>query len=263
MPVLRILLLPVAWLYEGITRLRNWLYDKGYKKSTSFPLPVISVGNLTVGGTGKTPHVEYLVRLLKDQRQLVTLSRGYGRQTKGFLIADEQANAATIGDEPMQFYQKFGHQIKVAVGEKRVPAIEQILRLYPKTEIILLDDAFQHRAVRPCFSILLSDYHRPFYTDFVLPAGRLRESRKGAGRADAVIFSKCPQNLSAAGLFISPVYIMGSPSPIILPPYPDPMFYWYPDWQTLHRWRNMYVPGTACFTIWILMIIIHIPGRIY
>jgi tetraacyldisaccharide 4'-kinase len=195
MPIFQILLLPFAVVYKWIASFRNWLYENGYKKRVAFSLPVISVGNLTVGGTGKTPHVEYLIRLLKEHRQLATLSRGYGRQTKGFIIADEQASAATIGDEPMQFYQKFGSQIKVAVGEKRIPAIEQLLRKYPQTELILLDDAFQHRAVHPSYSILLSDYYRPFYKDFVLPAGRLRESRQGANRADIIIVSKCPADV--------------------------------------------------------------------
>jgi tetraacyldisaccharide 4'-kinase len=153
------------------------------------------VGNLTVGGTGKTPHVEYLIRLLKDHMPLATLSRGYGRQTKGFIIADEQASASTVGDEPMQFFRKFGSQVGVVVGEKRVPAIQRIIQIYPQTEAILLDDAFQHRAVSPSFSILLSDYNRPFYQDYTLPSGRLRESRTGARRADMIIVSKCPDHL--------------------------------------------------------------------
>ncbi len=158
-------------------------------------MSVINVGNLSVGGTGKTPHVEYLIRLLKDHIQLATLSRGYGRQTKGFIIADRQSSAATIGDEPMQFYRKFNGQIQVVVGEKRVAAINQLIRKYPQTEVILLDDAFQHRSLIPSFSILLSDYNRPFYKDYILPAGRLRESRKGAFRADVIIVSKCPQGM--------------------------------------------------------------------
>ncbi|MDO1445110.1 tetraacyldisaccharide 4'-kinase [Rhodocytophaga aerolata] len=198
MSILQILLFPFAVVYQWITSFRNWLYENGYKQHVSFPLPVISVGNLTVGGTGKTPHVEYLIRLLKDHKQLATLSRGYGRQTTGFIIADKQASAATIGDEPMQFYQKFSSQIKVTVGEKRVPAVEQLLRKYPQIELILLDDAFQHRAIKPAYSILLSDYHRPFYKDFVLPAGRLRESRQGAKRADVIIVSKCPADIRTA-----------------------------------------------------------------
>jgi tetraacyldisaccharide 4'-kinase len=195
MGLLQIILLPVTFIYRYVTGFRNWLYDNGYKKSFSFPLPVISVGNLTVGGTGKTPHVEYLIRLLNDHLPLATLSRGYGRQTKGFIVAGTKSSAGTIGDEPMQFYRKFGNQIQVTVGEKRVLAIQQIIRLYPQTKAIVLDDAFQHRAVRPSFSVLLSDYNRPFYSDYVLPSGRLRESRKGAKRADIIIVSKCPHHI--------------------------------------------------------------------
>jgi tetraacyldisaccharide 4'-kinase len=196
MSIPQIILLPFTVIYQLVTSFRNWLYDKGYKKSTAFSLPVISVGNLTVGGTGKTPHVEYLIRLLKDHLQLATLSRGYGRQTRGFIIADGQASASSIGDEPMQFYRKYGNQIRVVVGEKRAPAIHLITQKYPLTEAILLDDAFQHRAVTPSFSVLLSDYNRPFYKDYVLPSGRLRESRKGARRADTIIVSKCPHYLN-------------------------------------------------------------------
>lgn len=175
--------------------MRNRQYDTNAKPRHQFPLPVIGVGNLTVGGTGKTPHVEYLIRLLKNQYAVATLSRGYGRQTKGFILADAQASAATIGDEPMQFYRKFAGQIDVAVGEKRVEAIQQLRTLRPHTQLILLDDAFQHRAVQPSLNILLTDYTRPFYQDFVLPAGRLRERRQGANRADLILVTKCPDGL--------------------------------------------------------------------
>jgi tetraacyldisaccharide 4'-kinase len=198
MNLLQIVLLPFSWIYRFITDIRNWLYKKGYKKSLRFPVPVISVGNLTVGGTGKTPHVEYLIRLLKDNYHIAALSRGYGRKTKGFLLAREHTHAGDIGDEPMQFYRKFKGQIQVAVGEKRVPAIEQLLSGQPAPEMIILDDAYQHRAVRPSFSILLSDYNRPFYRDYVLPAGRLRERREGAKRADVILVSKCPDGLTNA-----------------------------------------------------------------
>jgi tetraacyldisaccharide 4'-kinase len=198
MDLLQIVLFPFSWLYRLTTGIRNWLYEKGYKKSFRFPVPVISVGNLTVGGTGKTPHVEYLIRLLKDNYRITTLSRGYGRKTRGFLLASEYTHAGDIGDEPMQFYRKFMGQIGVAVGEKRVPAIKQLLSMQPAPEVILLDDAYQHRAVQPSFSILLSDYNRPFYRDYVLPAGRLRESRAGAKRADVILVSKCPEGLTKA-----------------------------------------------------------------
>lgn len=169
----------------------------------------ISVGNLTVGGTGKTPHIEYLIRYFLEKNKdvedykLATLSRGYGRKTKGFVLANNQTTASEIGDEPMQFYQKFAQSnqennqnVNIVVCEKRVLGSQKIIELFPTTKTILLDDAFQHRAIKPHFSILLSDYNRPFYEDFLLPMGRIRESRKGAKRADVVLVSKSPLNLS-------------------------------------------------------------------
>jgi tetraacyldisaccharide 4'-kinase len=195
MKYLRWLLLPFSVLYSAVTAFRNWLYDTKIKKSYSFPVPLISVGNLSVGGTGKTPHVEYLIRLLKGQFQTVTLSRGYGRKSKGFFLADPFSTAAGIGDEPLQLHRKFWPDVVVAVGEKRALAIPKILKHKPGTQVILLDDAFQHRSVKPSLSILLTDFSRPFYKDFVLPMGRLRESRNGASRADVVIVTKCPPDL--------------------------------------------------------------------
>ena len=193
--MIKYLLLPFSWLYGFITDVRNYLYDKGLWKSKSFDIPIINVGNITVGGTGKSPQVEYLIRLLKDNHKIVTLSRGYGRKTKGFRWASDKENAETIGDEPMQFYQKFGKEISVAVGEKRVEAIEQILSQRPDTQVIILDDAFQHRAVKPNLNILLMDYNRPIDEDYPFPAGRLRERRHGAKRADMLVITKCPDNL--------------------------------------------------------------------
>ncbi len=198
MTLFQLILLPFTLLYTFITDIRNWLYEKGYKKSTRFAVPVICVGNLSVGGTGKTPHVEYLIRLLKDRFQIAVLSRGYGRQTKGFIHAAKGATAAQIGDEPMQFFTKFPDQVYVAVGEKRAEAIPKILAESPGTEVIILDDAYQHRAVNSSFSILLTDYNKPFYRDLVLPAGRLRERRVEANRADIIIISKCPDTLTQA-----------------------------------------------------------------
>lgn len=194
--MIKYLLFPFSWLYGFITDARNYLYDKGLFKSKSFEIPIINVGNITVGGTGKSPQVEYLIRLLKDKSQIATLSRGYGRTTKGFILADNTANAENIGDEPMQFYQKFGKDIDVAVGEKRVEAIEQILKQKPETAIIILDDAFQHRAVKPSLNILLIDYNRPIDEDYPFPVGRLRERRHGAKRADIVVITKCPTELN-------------------------------------------------------------------
>lgn len=190
------ILLPFAWLYGLITDVRNYLYDKGLFKSKSFEIPIINVGNITVGGTGKSPQVEYLIRLLKDSHKITTLSRGYGRKTKGFIMADNTSNAETIGDEPMQFYQKCGNEIIVAVGEKRVNAIEQILKQKPNIEVVILDDAFQHRAVKPSLNILMIDYSRPIDEDYPFPAGRLRERRHGAKRADMVVITKCPIDLT-------------------------------------------------------------------
>jgi tetraacyldisaccharide 4'-kinase len=168
----------------------------GYKPSAQFDIPLISVGNLAVGGTGKTPMIEYLVRLLTPQYKVATLSRGYGRATKGVRIAGQNDDASTIGDEPYQFYKNFNTKITVAVGEERALAIPYIIDQHGDTQVILLDDAFQHRKVKPAFQILLTDCSNPFYHDLLLPAGRLRESRKGVSRADVIIVTKCPQDIS-------------------------------------------------------------------
>ena len=191
MTFLKYLLLPFAWLFNLVTRLRNYLYDIGHKKSFQFNSVVISVGNLNVGGSGKTPMVEYLVNLLRPQFKVATLSRGYGRKTKGFRIANPEDSARTIGDEPYQLFRKFGDNIIVAVGEERALAIPTILNEHPEVQVILMDDAFQHRAVVPQFSILLTDYQKPFYKDFLLPFGRLREARIGAARAHTIVVTKC------------------------------------------------------------------------
>lgn len=196
MNVSTILLYPFAILYHGITATRNRLFDLALRPSASFETPVISVGNLTVGGTGKTPMIEHLIRTLSPRFQIATLSRGYKRSTKGFRIANAVDTPATIGDEPFQFWNKFGEHVTVAVGEERAMAIPQILQDRPNTQLVLLDDAFQHRQVTPHFQILLSDYHRPFYSDFLLPAGRLRESKFGSSRANVIVVTKCPSTIS-------------------------------------------------------------------
>lgn len=195
MALFKYLLLPFAGLYNLVTRIRNHLYDIGHKKSFQFNTIVISVGNLNVGGSGKTPMIEYLIHLLSSRYRVATLSRGYGRVTAGFHIANEHDNARTIGDEPFQLYRKFKDTVVVAVGEERALAIPTILNERPEVQVILLDDAFQHRTVIPQFSILVTDFTKPFYQDFVLPMGRLRESRKGANRADVIVVTKCT-NLS-------------------------------------------------------------------
>lgn len=195
MSVLKFLLLPFAMLYDVVMNIRNWLYDMKLKPSASFDIPVIGVGNLAVGGTGKTPMAEYLIRLLTPDYKVVTLSRGYGRKTKGFRIAQAQDNAATLGDEPFQLYKKFSPATNVTVGEERALAIPTILQELDNTEVIVMDDAFQHRRVTPGLSILLTAYHRPFFNDHVLPYGRLREGPEGANRADVIVVTKCPGQL--------------------------------------------------------------------
>ena len=195
MNLLRKLLFPFAILYGLITSIRNFLFDKGLLKSYSFDLPVIAVGNLSVGGTGKTPQIEYLIRLLSDKYKIATLSRGYKRQSKGFILAEASSTAAILGDEPFQFYKKFP-SIQVAVDADRKNGIEQLLSQSNKPEVILLDDAFQHRKVKAGFYILLTSYGDLYSDDFMLPTGNLRESRSGAERANVIIVTKCPFNLS-------------------------------------------------------------------
>ncbi len=174
---------------------RNWLFDKNILKSAEFNFPVICVGNLAAGGTGKTPMVELLVSLLKNKYETATLSRGYKRKTRGFGIANETTTALEIGDEPMQFHQKFPG-ITVAVGEERLVAIPQLLHDKPGTEVIILDDAFQHRSVRAGLNIILTEYKNLYTRDFFLPAGDLRDTRQSARRAEIIIVSKCKTDLT-------------------------------------------------------------------
>lgn len=195
MNLLRKILFPFSILYGLITSFRNFLYDKEIFKSYSFDLPIIAVGNLSVGGTGKTPQIEYLIRLLSNKYKVATLSRGYKRKSEGFVLADENANATILGDEPFQFYQKFP-KVQVAVDANRKNGIEQLLNQNTKPEIILLDDAFQHRKVKAGFYILLTAYNDLYADDYILPTGNLRESRTGAKRANIVVVTKCPANLS-------------------------------------------------------------------
>lgn len=185
-------LLPLAALYGMVVSLRNYLFDKGVLRSNHFPVPVISVGNLAAGGTGKTPHTEYLIRLLARQHKVAVLSRGYKRRTRGFVLADGNASARTLGDEPLQMFRKFPDVI-VAVDENRSRGINNLLALTAdrRPEVILLDDAFQHRRVKPSLSILLTDSNRSFDRDALLPAGRLREPAKNSSRADILICTKC------------------------------------------------------------------------
>ena len=189
-------LLPLSWLYGAGTAFRNKLFDRGWLRSKSFCVPVICIGNLSVGGTGKTPHTEYLIRLLQQAGlNIATLSRGYKRKSKGYLLADEQSDARLIGDEPTQMKQKFPG-VRVAVDEDRCHGIEQLLKIEnPPVDVVLLDDAFQHRYVKAGLNILLTDYHRLLCDDVLLPAGRLREAATGQKRAHIIIVTKCPDDL--------------------------------------------------------------------
>ncbi len=186
---------PFSFLYKWITSLRNFLFDKGLLKSIEFDIPTIVVGNLSVGGTGKTPQIEYLIRLLFKKYKVAVLSRGYKRKSKGFLIADNNTNAKIIGDEPYQYYQKF-KEITVCVDADRVNGVQQLLKQQPNTEVVLLDDAFQHRKIKGGLNILLTSFNNLYSEDFLLPSGNLRESISGANRAQIIVVTKCPAELS-------------------------------------------------------------------
>ncbi len=197
----KILLKPLSSAYGGLLALRNALYDHHFVTTYIPTQRCIAVGNLTVGGTGKTPAVEYLLRhlLTLDEQltgRIATLSRGYGRKTSGFRIASPADTAATIGDEPLQLFRNFGPAVCITVGERRADALRQLAIDRADIKTVVLDDAYQHRAVQPQLNLLLTDYNRPFYTDDPFPGGRLRESRYGARRAHAVIVTKCPHDPS-------------------------------------------------------------------
>jgi len=196
--VLAFLLVPFSWLYAGVLAVRNWLYDAGWLQAETFAVPLVNVGNLRVGGTGKTPHVTWLVEeLLRQGHRPAVLSRGYGRRTRGPRLAGPTDSAASVGDEPWQYFQQFAaRRVPIAVAEDRRLGVRLLLQAHPEVTIVVLDDAYQHRAVRPTLNVLLTELARPFYRDLVLPAGRLRESRRGARRADVVIVTKCPPDLS-------------------------------------------------------------------
>ena len=191
---LRKILFPFSILYGLITSIRNKAFDFGVLKSKSYDIPLIVVGNLSVGGTGKSPMIEYLIRLLPQSLKITVLSRGYGRETKGFRLANDKSTAKEIGDEPFQFYRKFKN-IRIAVDEKRVNGLDTLFNLKPETDLVLLDDAFQHRYVKAGCTILLTAYDNLYTNDIILPAGNLREGRSGAERAQIIIVSKCPENL--------------------------------------------------------------------
>lgn len=196
MHILSYLLFPFALIYDGVTRLRNSLYDRQFFKTYVIPKKSICVGNLTLGGTGKSPLVNYLIDVLKDEYAIQVLSRGYGRETKGFVQANSSTSPNEIGDEPQMYYNRYADSIQVAVCESRKEGIEKIMEA-KAPDLFLLDDAFQHRKVKAGLQIVLSDYKRPFFMDYLVPMGRLREARKGIKRADVLIYSKCPEQIPA------------------------------------------------------------------
>ena len=191
---MRILLLPISLLYHIVLTIRHKLYDWHILRTTRFEKPVICVGNLNLGGTGKTPHTEYLVNLLKDSYRVATLSRGYGRKTKGFKQAESSSTYEDLGDEPLQYFMKFP-EIQVAVDEDRVDGVRKLMRSPYYSEVILLDDAFQHRSIKPGLNILLTEYQHLYCDDFLVPAGTLRDVKSAAKRADLIVVSKSPKEL--------------------------------------------------------------------
>ncbi|MCH2046401.1 MAG: tetraacyldisaccharide 4'-kinase [Saprospiraceae bacterium] len=197
MIILRILLFPFAILFDLITRLRNFLFEVNFLKSTQFDMPIMVVGNIIAGGSGKTPHVQYIASLLLANgiEKLGLLSRGYGRKTKGYEEVEQNSSVLSVGDEPLQYKRRFEDRLKVSVCESRVEGIETMTG--KGTRNFVLDDAFQHRSLQAGKYVLLTEYSRPFFKDYVLPTGLLRESRKAAQRADIIIVTKCPENVDA------------------------------------------------------------------
>ncbi|MDG1397513.1 MAG: tetraacyldisaccharide 4'-kinase [Polaribacter sp.] len=194
MKFVRFILFPFSIIYHAITAIRNFLFDVGIFKQTGFKVPIIIVGNLGVGGTGKTPQIEYLIRLLKDSFKVAVLSRGYKRKTDGYILLNEKHSALDVGDEPLQYFKKFNN-INVAVDANRVKGVNKLIS-QKSPEVILLDDAYQHRKIRGSFYILLTKFDDLFIDDYLLPAGNLRESRNGASRTDVIVVTKCPSDLS-------------------------------------------------------------------
>ena len=190
-----IMLWPISLIYKFIGDLRNFMYENGILKSKEYDLPIISVGNISVGGTGKTPHVEYLLRMLKGDFKTAILSRGYKRKTKGFRIVEPDDDYKLCGDEPLQIKRKF-RDVVVAVCESRTKGVEKLRELYPDLNLIILDDAFQHRRINPGLHLLLINYNYPIATDYVLPLGRLRESRSNVHRAHLLVYTNCPAKLT-------------------------------------------------------------------
>jgi tetraacyldisaccharide 4'-kinase len=193
--LVQLLLLPITLLYGLGVGIRDFLYKQGMLKGGEFDVPIIAVGNLSVGGAGKSPHIEYLIRFLKEYLNVATISRGYKRKTKGYLTVQARNTAEQVGDEPLQFKRKFP-DIFVTVAESRTFAVPRIVMQNPEVQVILLDDAFQHRSIKPGLNILLTEFHHPFTQDYLLPSGRLREWRSAYKRADIIIVSKCPSQIT-------------------------------------------------------------------
>lgn len=189
------ILLPMSKIYGMVTGLRNCFFNWGIFKQRTFDVPVVVVGNIAVGGSGKTPHVEYIIEALRSSYKIGVLSRGYKRHTKGFILASHRSTPLDIGDEPYQIYQKYGGDVTVAVCEDRCKGIEEMLRINPEINLMLLDDAFQHRYVKPAVSIVLTEFNRPIFFDKMLPLGRLRESARARYRADMILVTKCPEKI--------------------------------------------------------------------
>ena len=214
------LLYPFALIYGLITWVRNKLFDWGFLKQTKFEVPILSIGNLSMGGTGKTPHIEYFISKYKATHKIAVVSRGFGRKTEGFRYVSSNDFSENVGDEPLQIKKKFD-EITVAVGEDRVKAIQIVLKENHEVNLILLDDAFQHRYVKRSLNILLTEYSNPFWTDLMVPAGRLREFRFGWKRADTIIITKCPETIDLKipqSIKSKPVYFsrIAYKSPILL-----------------------------------------------
>lgn len=231
------ILRPLGWIYGAVTALRNRRFDRGCAHSSVFPVPVISVGNITAGGTGKTPHTEYIAALIKDKYPTAILSRGYGRSTKGYILADASATGRTIGDEPLQMHRRFP-DVDLAVCENRAQGIERLIS-ERDPQVILLDDAFQHRRVTPSLNILLVNYNRNIMTDAMLPAGRLRESAKGRSRAHIIIVTKCPRDLSPESMDELASNLAVTPA--------QQVFFSTLDYGTLYPYiESAAVPSTTC-----------------
>lgn len=214
MKVFWFLLFPFAFLYGFFMRLRRWFFNSIFMKRTSFDFPTIGVGNLSVGGTGKSPQVEYLARLLKDDYNVAILSRGYGRKTRGYVLADDEQTASTIGDEPMMFYSRFKDELKVVVSESRRKGVKRLKEDFPDINLILFDDVYQHLSVKCGLNILLTDYYSPYFRNYLMPVGSLRESSKVAKHADIIVVTKCPKVLSPLEIadFVSKINLLDNQS---------------------------------------------------